>query len=352
MNIKLYLARRYFADVRVGVYLYLADSIADNADLRSLIEKMRHRALASKSRLALIYSLWLDRFRTGSLYEALRGTVPVGDEMILKASEEAGDMAEGLRFLAASIDKAKKMRGALRKAVVMPVAMITAFFVMMYFFATWMVPILSEIIAPESWPFIGRVMYAVSSVVRVFGLYIYGGLVAVFVWYMWSLPRWRSSLRLRLDRSFLPYSIYRDFNGALILVSLSALQRTNTDISLALRLLRDSATPWMARHLSIALDLLRRSPDKPGSALNTGMLSPDLANLVADYEERSDFATAVGKIGARAVETVTESVEAKAKTVNVFLTILIGATLAFMIVAILLTAQEARTALREATMVR
>lgn len=330
-----------FGRIRAEFYEDLAESLDDKAVLVTELTKHLTRAHKKRSKLAGLYALWLRRMDTMSFTAALKGTVPGMDSLVLQASEQTGNLPQGLRFLTFSVRAVAKIKGAIMGAITMPVIVGNMIVGMLYGFGAFMVPILSAIVPPERWPGMGKLMYALSSVVLNYGLLIYAMLGITIGALIWALPNWSGPVRRKFD-NVIPFSVYRDYNSAVMLVSLSGLMQSGASLVGSLKSMRASSPPWMAWHLGQVLQKLDRESASPARAFNTGILPEDIYERVVDYGERSGFQTALKKIGAQALEKLDKSVQAKAKLMNSLLLFVSGTLMALIIGSVMLTAQEAK----------
>lgn len=337
-------AKRAFSGMRAEFYEDLAESLDDRAVLVDHLKKHMVRAKANGSKLSGLYALWLRRMDTLSFSGALRGTVPTMDSMVLLAAESSGNLPQGLRFLTFSVRSVAKIRGTIIMAITMPVVVIAMITGMMYGFGAFMVPILSSIVQVEHWPAMGRLMYAVSMFVLHYGLYMFAGMGAVVAAVMWALPNWSGTTRAKFEGLF-PFSLYRDYNSAVMLVSLSGLMQSGTSLVGSLKAIRTSSPPWLSWHMSQVLRRLDKESATPGRAFDTGVMPKDLYERVLDYGERSSFQSALKKIGNQSLENLDKAVQKKAKIVNQLLLALSGGIMAMVIGSVMLTAQQARVEL-------
>jgi type II secretory pathway component PulF len=337
-------ARRAFASVRAEFYEDLAESLDDRAVLVDYLEKHMLRAKANRSNLSGLYALWLRRMDTLSFSGALRGTVPTMDSMVLLAAEASGNLPQGLRFLTFSVRSVAKIRSTIIMAITMPVVVLAMITGMMYGFGAFMVPILSSIVQVEHWPWMGRVMYGASMFVLHYGLYMFAGIGALVAAVMWALPNWSGPTRAKYEGVF-PFSLYRDYNSAVMLVSLSGLMQSGTSLVGSLKAIRTSSPPWLSWHMSQALRRLDKLSATPGKAFDTGLMPKELYERVLDYGERSSFQSALKKIGNQSLENLDKAVQKKAKVVNQVLLALSGTIMAMVIGSVMLTAQQARVEL-------
>ena len=98
-NLQLWLAKASFGSRRLEFYEDLAEALEDDAALVEQLDVWAARAEKEGDVVAPLYRLWLRRMDDRSFAQALIGTVPESDVLILDAAEEAGNLAGGLRFL-------------------------------------------------------------------------------------------------------------------------------------------------------------------------------------------------------------------------------------------------------------
>lgn len=313
--------------------------MTDGEPLQLFLEKRRDRSRSrGKKRMARFFSVCVERHGHGlPLSGALAGAVPASDLMVIKSSEIAASLDKGLLFLAKSIEEASKMRKAITGAIIIPSFCMVLIVAIIFLFSKMMVPILSDVIPVEKWHPMGKVLYSIASFVTSYWPVVIASIGGIIYGFIWSLPNWASNTRFKVD-FYLPYSIYRDYHGAIFLVTLAALLRAGTSIGQALDLLRDAGTPWMRRHIAIMRSKIDQGID-PVLAMNTGIVHEDIAYRVIDYGERSGFQVGIEKIGFRSIELVTGRITNSAALINILSLLLVGFCLGFIILAFMLTTQ-------------
>jgi type II secretory pathway component PulF len=334
-----------FMPKRGDFYADMADAIGDGMSILDYLEKRKSRALKRKNSLAGLFGRWTNRHaEKGSFSKAIAGTVPVMDTMIIHSSEITGKLNIGLAFLSKTVEETKKMQSAVVAAIAMPIFLCVLLTFIIVGYSFFLVPILTGIIPPEKWPPMGKVLYAVAMFVRHYGIFVLIFIIGTISVFFWSFSNWTGSVRDRLDR-YLPYSIYRDYNGAIFLVTLASLLKSGISVGDGLKIIKDASPKWLSRHLAMMLFNLN-SKSSAAQALNTGLLGEDLADRVEDYGERASFQQAIDKIGFKAIDIVTSRVIVSAKSINVFGLMLVGGCLGFIILSVLGTAQEAQVVIQ------
>lgn len=341
-RIAMYFAVQEFLQRRDEIYDDMAEALDDGDPLMTFIMSRYERALATRSALASLYARILSRLSGGSFTTALTDMAPASDLMILEASERTGEMPDGLRFLADAVRQQRVMRKTLTGALAQPSVLFVIIMVIMLGFAAYLTPILVQVVPVEKWPLPGRIARNLSQT-----LYDHFWFLATLSlgggsWFIYTLPRWTGRGRMWADR-VLPWSVYRDFNGAMFLVAFSGQVRHGVGVKEALVSLRMTASPWLSWQIGHVLQRLDRFPDQPGKALNSGLFSPELALRIEDFARRSTFEVALHKVGQSVIERTTARVKVAAQVGNQILLMLAGGLLALMIVGTMLIGQAART---------
>lgn len=343
------LARRYFQSRRAQFYEDYAEAVLDTEPMIKFLSIRHARAIRQKSPLAILYKRWISRIdkEGGKLSYILAGSVPSSDIMMLSAIEDKGALEKSLMFLARTIREQREMAAAMRAAVTMPIIIGLVMIVFLSVLSFYVIPIFVQVAPVKKWVSIGKAIYYISFVVVHYGVFLLAGVIAVAVWFKWSLANWTGKRRVKFDR-FMPYRLFRDNEGAIFLVSLATMLKAGDSVSKALSVLRRRSTPWMRWHITAMLRNLDRNFDNPGEAFNTGLFSQELSNRINDYARRSGRLDEVMvRIGIEGIGQVRKEIEKSAKVFNVLLTLLMGAVLAFMLLGIVLTGQGLSTALKQ-----
>lgn len=333
-------AARHLRRQRADFYFDLASALEDKVPLFTTLRKYETRARQRSRGQALLFQRMLREAMGGSLSQALAGVVPPSELVMIDAIQNGSDgaLAQGLYFLSDTVEKVDKMFRTMKKAVVYPVVLLIVFSALLTGFSLFAVPVLTELMAPEKWPLIGQALYAVSQTIRHYGAFIAVGLVAAIAAFAWSLSRWQGPVRRWLDKRA-PYSLYRDFSGAMLVVSLSSLMRTGVSLRSSLERAARFSSPWMRWHLrQILARLSTEQAVQFGMAFSTGVLSRAMEDRVQDASERRDPVAAFVKIGVGSVDRIDRGIGESAARLNSLLIAIAGLTLAFMMLGFFATA--------------
>lgn len=340
-SVSLALARLQFLGARREYYEDLAEALDDNDEPRSIIARDVEKAEQRKDVMGTLYRLWLQRMEDRSFVEALSGTVPTLDQMILNSSDSANSLVRGLRFLCLAIDASRQMSGAILGALAMPVILIIAFVAMLLTFAYMLVPLLLRMLPPVEWPPLGKVVYNLSMYVTNYGIHTAIAIIVLTIVFVLSLSRWPADpVRKWCDRYLLPYTIYRDYMGSLFLVSLAALMENDVDLSSALDVLHENSNPWLQSHIEEIQHRLYSESENPGIAFDTGIFNRKISERVIQFGKRSSFQSAVAKVGLRSIDKSARFVSKSAKLLNGVLLVFCGIFLVVMFAGAVTTVQQ------------
>lgn len=346
---KLSLAWRELHNTRGSFYYELASSLREHVPLVNTLRKFEKRARQRGLGTAKAYMEILRGLQSGTLSGALQRLATPLEQTLLDATQTASDtaMAEGLEFLVQTVEKVDKMRSTLIKAITYPMFLMALFSAMLVVFSLLAVPVLVELLTPEKWPPLGKLLYAVSNLVTAQGLLALFVLISVIALFVYSLPRWTGELRCKVDNYF-PYNIYRDFSGAMLLVSLAAMMNSGMSLRTSLMRTQNFANPWLKWHVRrILLNLSRPNTPYFGQAFQTGVLNTEMADRVQDASERRDPVQAFIRTGTRAIDLMVVVLEKRAKVINMTMLVLCGVFLGLMFAGFMNTAMSMQSGLRE-----
>jgi len=334
---------------RADFYFDLGMTLDDKIPLFTTLRKYESRARQRKQITASLFLHILKRMQAGSLSEALRGVAADSELIMLDAVQTSGDAAlsSGLKFLSSTVEKIDHLKSIARKAVVYPVVMIIVFYFMLYGFAVHVVPTLSSILPPDKWPLLGRILYSVSINIQKYGLYIFAGFLITVALFIYSLPRWTGVIRRRLDH-YPPWVLYRDFSGAMLIVSLSTLMRSGVSLRSSLERALRYSSPWLSWHLREILTRLSRPNSSTfGDAFQTGVVNQYLEDRIQDAAERRNPVEAFVKIGVGSIDRLASSIEASASKLNSALLVICGLILGLMMGGFFATAMELQSGIAQ-----
>jgi hypothetical protein len=345
----LFLARQQLRSRRAGFYFDLGATLQERVPLITTLRKYEARARKRTPMTATMYMAMLKGIQGGSLSQALAGVATPSEQTLIDATQAGGDaiMAEGLLLMSEVVEKTDKMEATMRKAALYPLGLLSMFGILLALFATQAVPVLAELMPPDKWPAAGQTLYAVSMVMAQHGLTIAAAFVGLVTLFILSLSRWTGPVRTVADR-FMPYSLYRDYAGSMLLISLSSMMRAGVSLRSALERTLKFASPWTRWHVRRILSNLSK-PNTPyfGQAFSTGMLNRELEDRVQDASERRDPVDAFVRLGVGSIDRMVKEMELGSGRLNSLLMIVCGLVLALFMVAFFATTMGMQEAIRD-----
>jgi type II secretory pathway component PulF len=205
-----------------------------------------------------------------------------------------------------SVGAASAMKSVIFSKLSYPVVLVFALIGLIYFFSIKIIPRIAEVLDPSSWPDNAQSMYGMAMFVHDKGIYVGILLVALCFLVGWSLPRTTGKLRYYLDY-LPPYSFYKAFHSANILISLAAMMRSGVPFVDAMTQLSLHSDPYLRDHLekmitNIADGLLL------SEAMDTGLLSQEMMVSVHMMSNNANFQQAINEIGRQAVKRGVEKI--------------------------------------------
>jgi type II secretory pathway component PulF len=342
------LARKDMRKNRADFYYDIATSLEDRVPLFTTFRKYEARARRRKPGEALVYLEMLKALSSGSLTNALKSIAPNSELLMIDALQSAGDlkMAEGLKFLSQTAEKTDAMAAAASKAVKYPLTMLVIFSALLVGFSMHVVPILAGLLPPDKWPFLGRILYNISQIITNYGFYLALSIAGLSFAFFYSLPRWQGRTRQFFDK-FLPYRFYRDYSGAMLVVSLSMLLRSGVSLRSSLDRSLSFSTPWLRYHIrKILKTLANANTPNFGEAFKTGVLNQYLEDRVQDASERRNPAEAFVRIGVGSIDRVIAEIQKSASSMSSAIMIFCGVILFIMMGGFFSTTMELQTGIK------
>ena len=272
----------------------------------------------------------------GALGHMLDGVMPRSDAMMVVAVERAEKKAEALRSMATAIEQQSKMLQVMVLYSVLPIAILPV--------CAALVAVLSDVILKidqstpiyakaAMWTGMNGVAKFIAEVAMSYGLVIVIAFVALLVAIVVSLPRWRGTVRGRVE-SWPIYGAYRDFQAGMLFSALAMLLRVGTPLKVALEDVAERSSGWMRWQLQRVLDSLEDSPNAVVDAFGRGVLSPFMLGRAATLSRSSpSFSDVLVELGTKEGERVLARVTRAALMANIAVVGLVGSLAIFMGIA-------------------
>jgi type II secretory pathway component PulF len=308
--------------------------IKDGKPLDSSLRELQVRYTQKKRRLASLLTAWSSALSEGKTFAtALTGYASETEVIIIAACEKSGDLVGGFSQAALVARSSAAIRSTLIEEMMTPGIQLLILLAMLIGFSTGLAPQLVQSVPMSAMDDSQRLLLGLAAVIASTWYLIVPALVAVAYFALWSMPRYMGALRPFLDR-IPPWSVYRVYSSATFMIALSALIKSGVPIETAIRFIKQQSSPWLKDHLSVMIGRLRAGVEQ-GSAMDTGLLSDRLADMVAIYSRTADFDAAVSSIGKISMEDGLANIKTSAGFAKTIATIAIGALVGWIFLSML-----------------
>lgn len=332
-------ARRFGfgATARMRVYQKLATHVENGVGVRDAVANMAESRLRlaganDPSRLALLD--WYRKMGQGrSFGEATRGWATPTETMLLSASDDAGQLTEGLRDAVLILEGKARMTRSVVAGLAYPVIVAIVAIIVAYGYSAYLFPRLSQQVDLNILTGIPAALNAFTTFVQDWMWLVVSVMVGGASYILYRLPRSDGALRIKLDRKFPPWTIYRITQSAAVLTSLAALIRSGVRIDDALSHLTHGQGRWLRNRVDAALRGMRGGVDIGEAFYRAGHGFPDdeLIDDLMVYAQYPGFEDRLADIATQWREQAITQVQVLTKSVGTVLIMALGFVVLFML---------------------
>jgi type II secretory pathway component PulF len=247
--------------------------------------------------------------------EATKGWLTDNEQMLIE-SGSSGDLLSSIGMAMSLLEKLAIMKKTVSSNMAYPMGLLFVLFAMIMAFSFEIVPILVSISDPEGWVGAQRGLYDFCMFFQSNIQYVLGGIVIFVILVIKTLPIWRGTARDYADNLF-PWSIYKELNAGIFLISLSTLIESGNTPLQALLKLKSQSSKYVEHEIDKML-LLTNQAVNPATAINTGFLG-EVGDDIEDIAEHGDFEQILSSYGKEAIEKIIESITKKANNIKIIL---------------------------------
>jgi len=199
-----------------------------------------------------------------------------------------------------------------------------------------LIPMLSNISDPAGWTGALGFMKDLSDRTAQWGPPAAFSAAALFVASLWSLPRWRGGVRRVADK-FLPWSLYKDIQGAVFLMNTGALLGAGVPELDALELLNSFAPPWLQERIEAAMDAMSEGNSLGMALRESGYDFPsrEAVNYLSLLDDGKGAAEMISNYADRWLEQTLKRVARRANTTKFFSMLMILGFFALIILMVM-----------------
>jgi type II secretory pathway component PulF len=292
---------------RIKIYDKIRALISNSMTINDIITKLLARKKPTDFEADTCFLRHVqESFNKGSSFsEALRGWAEPGEIMLIKAGEETGRISDSMGRCIRLMDQMIVMRKTVVSNMIYPAILFIALFGIIVGFAKGMVPILLSFSESNTWPGYAETLYYITTwisdnIIIVLGL-IFGAITIVTK----SLPIWCGSKRQKFD-SYPPYSMYRDIQSGLLLISIATLMKSGIPFRRSLENLKAEAQPYVAEKINEIIDNIDTGMNN-GEAINIDFVG-EIGDDIEDYSSGASIDEAMDKLGDRSIKEKLEKI--------------------------------------------
>lgn len=316
---------------RIGLYKYFIKGLESNLSLniKSVIEQrvLKHNRTnarknfisrrffaAGKAEMPFLLAS-LEKVNRGesnlSIFED--GWITKNEEMLIK-SNEAGNIADSLKLAIDLLHKTTGIKKTVKSKLLYPFILVIVLLGMMYGFAYKFIPILVELSDVNKWTSTQYALYSLSMFLKNNSITLPLSIFSFFIFISYTLPNWKGKIRHKFD-SILPFSMFREFNAALFLISLSTMMKNGSSFIISLDNMRKNSNPYMKEQIESMLSVAKKADKDNSAALNTHLLG-EIGDDLEDLSRYGDFEQVLFEEGTEATEVIIEKIVKKTDTVK------------------------------------
>nr|WP_310615714.1 type II secretion system F family protein [Pantoea cypripedii] len=259
-----------------------------------------------------------------SLQDVLAAWAPNEEAALISAGMETGNIPLALMQADKLIVARRRILGQVVFASVFPavLAILSTGLLMTNNLA--LVPTLSKMSDPAHWTGALGLMNSVAQWSSQWGAVAACTVTGLALLAFWSLPRWRGHLR-RVADYLLPWSVYKDLQGAVFLMNIGALLGAGVPELKALQTLNGFVSPWLQERIEAAMQCMTEG-DSLGMALRKSgydFPSREAVNYLSLLDEGDSAATLISNYADRWLEQALERVARRANVTKLFSLVLI-----------------------------
>ncbi len=211
---------------------------------------------------------------------------------VLAAGEKAGDLAGAFRLILDMRARTDKIRGSFISKLIGPFFLALVLWGTLWAIGSMVIPQFASMVPVSRWTGWGYVMYLMGAVATGWTGAVLACLAAIAgALVVYSRPRWHSKWRVFADNHVFPFTVFRELDGLVWLMTFNALLRAGIPDTQALKTQLESASPWLTSRLRPLLAALRDGTALPDAMMRTGLgfPTPDLIEDIAAYAGFKDF---------------------------------------------------------------
>ena len=259
-----------------------------------------------------------------ALQDVLAAWAPYEEAALISAGMETGNIPGALMQADKLIVARRRILGQVVFASVFPIVLVLLGTGLLLANNLALVPTLSKMSDPAGWTGALGFMNGVAQWSGRWGLTAAGAAAALVALAFWSLPRWRGRLR-RFADYLMPWSVYKDLQGAVFLMNIGALLGAGVQELKSLQILNGFAPPWLQERIEGAMDCMSEGDSLGRAMRNSGYDFPsrEAVNYLSLLDKGNSAASLITNYADRWLEQALARVARRANVTKLFSLVLI-----------------------------
>lgn len=269
---------QFGVDTRIAFYEMLRDNVRQEVPLYEIIKRVEEKA-----RLFKVFPIEVLRSIMGSmrgsqshqdasLSAALRPWAPPLETSLIAAGERMGKVGVALSEAALLMKVRQRLRRSLFEKLTYPVALLVMLAIMLHAMGRFLMPLLEEVVPRAKWPNFSQALGYLADNSAALTASAVGVIAMLAMAFAVSAPRWTGPVRDFFDRYVPPWTIYREMQAAMSLMTISMLSAAGLPMTNAIELLRANSTPWISDHMGRVMRRMRSGKTEAMALVGTGGL--------------------------------------------------------------------------------
>lgn len=296
------LKARFGLAVRINLYKRLMAYTEQGFPVYDTLAKFKKRLDSRKNFQGEILGLWMQEMKKGKqFYQAVDGWIPASELNLIAAGEKGQGIHVGLNEAVRFTEAASEMKGVIVGGAIYPVVLISIALFFLASFSKYLSPTFSAILPIAMWPSDAQILQATSEFLVNYWIIIIASFIAIGFLIKNTIGVWTGPVRKGADK-LPPWSIYKSYNVAAFLITLSSMMSSGTSLNDSLKSMSRISSRWMRVYLERMLLNLKKGGKNFGIALDVGLMDEETAGDVIDYSELSSFERAIKLIGEQSIK--------------------------------------------------
>lgn len=308
-----------FKSQRLDFYADLSRALSSKEELGDWLRKSSIRMKKNQPLVASAYQKIHEIYVEKGLVDSLTGYVPANELTVIAASEASGSLPENLRFLAETTKKREKLSAVMSAVVAMSSITVGLALYNVWMIAGSIMPMMGSVGAkPESLSGVAFFTYWMSYWVYHLGPVVAIASLVAGVLVFKGIHTWTGPRRRKLDKSFIVFRMYQEFESAMFMLSFATLKSSKIGDREAIQKIAKTSSAWLKWHCNLMHNRIVQH-GMGASAFSTGLFSARISDRLTDLCERGSFDSAVREIGQDVLDSTIDYLMATANRMEIYI---------------------------------